>query len=444
MLNKNNRLLYVFIITLFLIVICAAQASSQEAGLIIKVNYIFGNSIPNTSIYVDGSFAGTTDATGTLVIKDFPAGVHNITTAHDQYQSSTQRVDGSQAVEVTFTLSDKVITMPPEAMQLYTREDTDAKSMVTGASLYIDGVYAGDTDNYGKFWTTNYTGEHTVVAAKKGSLNATSTVNFVTGGSSTLYLPREVKKYSIFDAELFIYALSKEISLGLVATVKLSLIAFALGISIGLVMGLGRVSKNIIPRYCASIYVEGVRGLPLVLQILFVYYGLPFFLKDVMGVQIIINEFSAAIIALSINSSAYMAEIFKAGIEAINKGQTEASRSLGMNSWQSTRYVVLPQAFKIVLPALGNEFIALIKDSSISLVISYQELTYWAKSVGYEYYNAFTPLVAAGCLYLLITIPLGKLVQYMEKRYSVNSPRKEGAGWFGKRKKTIDVPEENI
>jgi polar amino acid transport system permease protein len=98
-------------------------------------------------------------------------------------------------------------------------------------------------------------------------------------------------------------------------------------------------------------------------------------------------------------------------------------------------HVILPQAFKIVLPALGNEFIALIKDSSIALVISYQEITYWAKSVGYEYYNAFTPLVAAGCVYLIITIPLGKLVQYIEKKYSVASPRKEGAGWLGKRRK---------
>jgi polar amino acid transport system permease protein len=441
-LSKNNRLLYAFILLLFLVMICAAPVSSQGTGLTVNVVYVFGYPIPNASIYVDDTFQGMTDQAGTFTIPGDFAGMHNVTASGDKYDSSTQQVDFTRATQITFTLTDKTISMPSDAMILNLREDTTSQSTMSGVNIYVDGTYLGQTDNYGELWTTNYTGTHTVTASKKSSINTTATVDFTPGGSSTILMPRENKKYSIFDAELFIYALTKEISLGLVATLKLSVIAFAIGISIGLFMGLGRVSKNIFSRYGASVYVEGVRGLPLVLQILFVYYGLPFFLKDVMGIQIVINEFYAAIIALSINSSAYMAEIFKAGIEAVNKGQMEAARSVGMTYPQSMMYVILPQAFKIVLPTLGNEFIALIKDSSISLVISYQELTYWAKSVGYEYYNAFTPLVAAGCLYLLITIPLGKLVQYMEKKYSTNSPRNEGAGWFGKRRKTIILPEE--
>jgi polar amino acid transport system permease protein len=167
--------------------------------------------------------------------------------------------------------------------------------------------------------------------------------------------------------------------------------------------------------------VEGVRGLPLLLQLLFVFFGLPFLIADYTGGNFNIDIFTAAIIALSVNCGAYTAEIFKAGIEAIHKGQIEAARSLGMTQLQAMQFIILPQAFKIVLPALGNEFIALVKDSSIAMVISYTEIIYWAKAIGVEHYNTFTPLLAAGLVYLMITIPLGKAVQYMEKRFNVNA-----------------------
>jgi len=434
-LNKNNRWVFASILVLFFFMFVGTTVAGQNSGVTIEVQYLLGYPIPNASIYVDGFYAGATNDNGVFMLTGYTTGMHNITVVHEKYENSSKEVDLSRVSDVLLRMQDKWEVVPPDAMTIYARENTAAQSMITGADVYIDETLVGETDHYGKFWITNYTGLHTVRISKKGSVDAINTINFMKGSSDTLYLDRVDKKYSIFDGELFIYALSKELALGVVSTVKLSVIAFAVGIAIGLVMGLGRVSKNRITRYLASVYVEGVRGLPLVLQLLFVYYGLPFFLKDLLGMSLIINEFYAAIIALSLNSGAYMAEIFKAGIEAIHKGQMEAARSVGMSYWQAMRYVILPQAFKIVLPALGNEFIALIKDSSISLVISYQELTYWAKSVGYEYYNAFTPLVAAGCLYLLITIPLGKLVQYIEKRYSISSPREEGAGFFGRRRK---------
>jgi polar amino acid transport system permease protein len=390
---------------------------------------------------MDGQFMGLTNDDGALVITDYTPGTHNITAVNSEYESSTREVDLFQTPEVTLRLQDKVQTIPSDAMTLYVRENTTSQNWLAGADIYVDGTLIGSTNNYGRFWTSQFAGEHAVKILKKGSFEVNGTVNFVPGGNVTMKLDRQEKKYSIFDSELFSYALGKEIALGLVATLKLSLLAFAVGIIIGLIMGLGRVSNSYLIRYASSFYVEGVRGLPIVLQILFVYYGLPFFIRDIFGIQLVINEFAAATIALSMNSGAYMGEIFKAGIEAIPKGQMEASRSVGMTYGQAMRFVILPQAFKIVLPALGNEFIALIKDSSIALVISYQEVTYWAKSVGYEYYNAFTPLVAAGCVYLIITIPLGKLVQYIEKKYSVNNPRKEGAGWLGRRKKSGPKPE---
>ncbi len=237
------------------------------------------------------------------------------------------------------------------------------------------------------------------------------------------------------------YSLPKLVLNGLVMTLQLSLIAMALGITIGLIMGLGRTSDNIFIRSMASIYVEGVRGLPLLLQLLFVNFGLPFLIQDLTGGTFNINAFTACVIALSVNSGAYMAEIFKAGIEAIHKGQMEAARSLGMSHGQSMRYIILPQAFKIVLPALGNEFIALIKDSSIGLVISVSEVLWWSKTIGAEYYNTFTPLLAAGLVYLCITIPLGRAVQYLEKRYNVNA-RKNNLP--GKKKKVGGKPEVPI
>lgn len=413
----------------------AGAGSCQSPGVTIYTTYVLGYPIPNSTIYIDNTFAGITDNNGALVVTGFTPGLHNVTAVNDKYENSTHQEDFSQASEITIRMQDKAQQIPADAMTIYAREDTDSKNYISGASIYVDEVFAGKTDNYGKYWTNNYTGEHQVRLSKDGSIDRTEKIAFIPGGNYTFLLTRQEKQYSIFNSDLFTYALGKEVVLGLVATLKLSIIAFAIGSIIGLIMGIGRVSSNPIVRYGASIYVEGVRGLPLVLQILFIYYGMPYFVSQVLGIPIIINEFYAAIIALSMNSGAYMAEIFKAGIEAIHKGQMEAARSIGMTYWQAMRYIILPQAFKIVLPALGNEFIALIKDSSIALVISYQEVTYWAKSVGYEYYNAFTPLVAAGCVYLIITIPLGKLVQYIEKRYSVSSPRKEGAGWLGKRKK---------
>ncbi len=409
---------------LFLLVFATSVAvAGQDTGLTIYTKYLLGYPIPNASVYVDDNYVGMTDENGALFLTQYPPGVHNVTATHEKYENSTKEANFSQDREITIRMQDKAQVIPPSAMIIYARENTEARNLIAGASIYIDEAFAGKSDNYGRFWTDKYSGEHQVRVSKEGLIDSTDKVTFVPGGNYTFLLTREDKEYSIFNSKLFIYALGKEVTLGLVATLKLSIIAFFIGMVIGLVMGIGRVSSNLLARYIASIYVEGVRGLPLVLQILFVYYGMPFFISQMLGIPIIINEFYAAIVALSMNSGAYMAEIFKAGIEAVHKGQMEAARSLGMSYWQAMSFIILPQAFKIVLPALGNEFIALVKDSSIALVISYQEVTYWAKSVGYEYYNAFTPLVAAGCVYLTITIPLGRIVQYIEKKYNVQNTR---------------------
>ncbi len=329
----------------------------------------------------------------------------------------------------------------PTAVTIIVEDDRVSRSKISGATVYVDGAFAGVTSNgTGQFITTLSPGLHTFAISKDQLDKNTTQINVVPGSTYEILMAGGGRRLSILDGQLFIYSLSKEITYGLVTTLQLSIIAFAIGICIGLLMGIGRTSANRVLRYASSIYVEGVRGLPILLQLLFINFGLPFLIQDVTGQQFNINAFMACIIALSVNSGAYMGEIFKAGIQAVNKGQTEAARSLGMTPNQSLRYVILPQAVKIVLPPLGNEFIALIKDSSIGLVIAVTEVTMEAKLIGVEYYNTFTPLLAAGLIYLCITIPLGKLVQYMEYRFNTSSQRTDTT----KKNKVPELPEEII
>ena len=182
-----------------------------------------------------------------------------------------------------------------------------------------------------------------------------------------------------------------------------------LGLCIGLTMGLGRVSSNRLFRGFSSIYVEGVRGLPLTLQLFLIAYGLPFLMNDYFGLSFRLDVFESAVLALGLNSGSYMGEIFKAGIEAIHKGQMEAARSLGMSYNQSMRYIMLPQAFRrSCCPHWGMNSSRLSETSSIALIISYQEIVWWSRQVGGAYYNTFTPLIAAGVVYLCLTIPTGQ------------------------------------
>ena len=146
---------------------------------------------------------------------------------------------------------------------------------------------------------------------------------------------------------------------GAIFTIQITVLSVALGIVIGLFVGIGRISSIKVIRYLSAIYVDFLRGTPLLVQIFLIYFALPV----VTGINM--NPFVAAITACSINSGAYVAEIFRAGIQSIDDGQMEAGRSLGLSWVQTMRYIIIPQAFKRVIPPLGNEFIALLKDSSL-------------------------------------------------------------------------------
>ncbi|MDI6897177.1 ABC transporter permease subunit [Methanocella conradii] len=437
-LNRKKRMPVVSILLVVLLILCplfCMPAFSQGGNVVVTINikdYML-RPVPNASVIVDDIFVGVTDRDGLITVSNFSAGPHNITASAEGLATRMAEREFSDGAKVNVQLNRENVVTDPNIVTFIILDSGASKSKLAGATVYIDGELIGKTDTKdGKVQYLIPAGIHRVKVQKEGWQDNETVMEITPGATYTMYLST-AGKFSIFNLKLFLYALEKEITKGLLVTIQLSVVAMSIGLVIGLIMGLGRVSSNIVFRSVASVYVEGVRGLPILLQLLFVNFGLPFLISDITGGQFNIDGFTACVIALSVNSGAYMGEIFKAGIEAIHKGQMEAARSLGMTYNQSMRYIILPQAFKIVLPALGNEFIALIKDSSIGMVISVMEIVWWSKSIGAEYYNTFTPLLAAGMVYLCITIPLGRMVQYMEKRYNVNNARKQGTGILKKK-----------
>ena len=195
---------------------------------------------------------------------------------------------------------------------------------------------------------------------------------------------------------------------GLWTTVWLSLVSGVLGLIIGLVTGLCRLSNNPTLRDLSTLYVELVRGTPLLVQI-FIFY---FFIGTVLNLS---REF-AGIAALSLFTGAYVAEIIRSGVQSIARGQNEAARSLGLNGSQSMRYVVLPQAFKRVLPPLAGQFISLVKDTSLVSVIAITELLKSGREVITTSFSPFEILFCVAGLYLLINLPLSHFASRLERR----------------------------
>ncbi len=188
-------------------------------------------------------------------------------------------------------------------------------------------------------------------------------------------------------------------------TLMLSFITVILGLIGGIVLSIMKLSKFKILQNISGAYIAFIRGTPLLVQLYIVYYGL----KD-------IPMFVAGVIAMSINSSAYIAEIIRAGIMAVDKGQFEATKSLGMTGAMAYKEVILPQAFKNILPALGNEFIVLIKESAIVSVIGLHDLMYNVDTIRGITYKPFEPLLVAALIYFILTAVLSKGFGVIERR----------------------------
>lgn len=195
---------------------------------------------------------------------------------------------------------------------------------------------------------------------------------------------------------------------GILVTFEVTVFAIVLALMLGLVTGLGRISKNRVVNAIASTYVEVVRGIPLLVQLFYIYYALGRFVK--------VPDMVAAVIAMSVCYGAYMGEVFRAGIESIDKGQTEAARSLGFNGAQTMFYVILPQAWRTILPPVGNEFIALLKDTSLVSILAVADLLRRGREFASETFTYFETYTMIALVYLLITLILSKLVSIMEEK----------------------------
>ena len=194
-----------------------------------------------------------------------------------------------------------------------------------------------------------------------------------------------------------------------VTTLKVSLIALLIGLLLGIVICLAKISTIKVLNVLATIYVEVIRNTPILVQIMIIYFALP-------EVGISFTPFMSAIIALSINSGAYVSEIFRSGILAIDKGQMEAGRSLGLSYFQTMKFIILPQALKNSLPALGNEFISLVKESSIVYFVGVADIMFAANTVKNATYETFGPYLIAAAIYFIITSVLSFLVKRLEKK----------------------------
>ena len=213
---------------------------------------------------------------------------------------------------------------------------------------------------------------------------------------------------------------------GLVCTVTLSFLTVIFGFILALVLALMRMSSITPLRLVATTYVEVFRATPLMVQLFLVYYvlladiSLPAF--KLFGI-IRFERLVPGVIALALNSAAYLSEIIRSGIQSIDGGQTEAARSLGLTSAQNMRYIVLPQAIKNILPAIANEFVTIIKESSICWTIGVQEIMSAVNSIKAATYTVGEAAIIAACVYFLLTFPTSKIIEYFERKMSRGDKR---------------------
>lgn len=228
---------------------------------------------------------------------------------------------------------------------------------------------------------------------------------------------------------------------GIGVTVSATLLAFAFAVILGLITGLGRISDKVFAKNLATLYVELVRGVPMLVLIFFIALvlvpslvrgsnalGLALFEAGILGENNLLSVlsirdipmFARAVIALSLTYGAFLAEVFRAGIQSISKGQMEAARSQGMTYGQAMRYVILPQAIRNVLPALGNDFISMLKDSSLVSILAVRDITQTARLYAGHSFRFNEAYVSLAVLYLTMTVTLSLIIKIIERRMATN------------------------
>ncbi|GAA0488753.1 hypothetical protein GCM10008986_13190 [Salinibacillus aidingensis] len=200
---------------------------------------------------------------------------------------------------------------------------------------------------------------------------------------------------------------------GMGVTIEVTVISLILAMFIGLVLGIFSITKSKILRTISIVFVDIIRGTPLLVQILFIYFGLP------SVIDISLTAFAAGVIAITVNAAAYLVEIFRAGINSIDKGQMEAGRTIGFSYSQTMRLIILPQAVRRMIPAFVNQFIVSIKDTSLLSAIGLAELTLSGQSIYAANFHAFEILFAVGVLYFVIIYSLSLFSRWLERRLDV-------------------------
>ncbi|MBQ9327408.1 MAG: amino acid ABC transporter permease [Solobacterium sp.] len=219
----------------------------------------------------------------------------------------------------------------------------------------------------------------------------------------------------IFTSDNLIFMLK-----GAGVSLLLALGAVVIGCVIGILFAAAKLSKSKLLRAIGTVYVEIFRGTPMLLQVLFFYLGVPVLYQRITGTRMSADPYMVGLIALSCNSGAYQTELIRSGIQAVDKGQWEAGETLGISYPVMMKEIILPQAFKHIIPPLVSEFITLIKDSSLISNIGALELLYSAQVLGKRYYDYLDPLILAGVMYLCMTVLTSYLSRKVERRMTLS------------------------
>ena len=214
---------------------------------------------------------------------------------------------------------------------------------------------------------------------------------------------------------------------GALVSVELTLAVMALSLVFGLIVALARLTRFRAVRTIATVYIEIIRGTPALLQLFYIYFVLPAF-----GLKL--PAFTAGVIGLTLNYSAYLSEVYRAGIQAVAKGQLEAAQALGMSRSLMMRLIILPQAFRIVVPPLGNYFISLFKDTALASLITVRELIFSGQIIAATNFQYFAIFTIIGAIYLALSYPGSLGVQYLERRMKI--------GYRGRRRPTFGGPAQ--
>lgn len=220
--------------------------------------------------------------------------------------------------------------------------------------------------------------------------------------------------------EVFTLANILYLAKGALLSIGIAALSLLFGLILGTLGATGKRSKHALPRDIANVYVTIIRGTPLLLQILIIFSVIPSMHTAMTGKILRIDPLLIGVLAMSINSGAYQTELIRSGVNAVDKGQWEACETLGLSNWKTLKLVILPQAFKRIVPPLISEFITLIKDSSLISCIGAVELLKGAQIIGAQYFDVMSPYMLAAIFYLVMTCVVSMIGMKVEKRLSVS------------------------